>query len=58
MIREGREGKLEVAPPRPHAEDAEEEAARDVCVEILAGAVARCTVNLGNGAERQSKFVF
>ncbi len=52
-----RQKKLEVAPPRPHAEDAEEEAASDVCVEILAGVVARWTANLCKGAELQSKML-
>ena len=52
-----RQKKREVAPPRPHAEDAEEEAASDVCVEILAGVVARWTGNLGKGAELQSKML-
>ncbi len=54
-----RRKKVEVAPPRPHAEDAEEEAASDVCVEILAGVVARWTANLSKDAELQAKrFVF
>ena len=50
-----RNRKLEVAPPSPHAEDAEQEAARDFCVEILARVVARWTANLCKDAEPQSK---